>query len=412
MLSRNTPAKRLTSGLFVLALTLSGLVSLSAPAQAADTKSITISGFAPNSTVLTKTMRAKINNFIKSNPSYDSVSCVGFADRPGTKTANNKLGKNRALAGCRHAVKRDPNLEIVKTSGLWENSRAGSSVRKVRIVLSRSADAQITTYFEYMGGVKGIELVKTAVGESITLPTPSKTGYVFLGWFSDQYNGKKYGDGGDSYIATKTRTLWAQWYVPSASTQPNLNCSVTNPFVSLNGKTLAWSQQEGDSTEIADPTTAGSVEVVFSPTVDNIEFDFTPIDDAYETYLNEEGLSLEDGMLLAAQCFSSELKWGTTTLQSFDDQSETVAPGFYSTYAYTGGAVVRTTPLQTRVRASMAEFNGGFRVFLNYDEVVPRDRSNDGPIPFTLTFTWGDFDYVFDGATYDALSVYPDLMPN
>jgi uncharacterized repeat protein (TIGR02543 family) len=237
LISRKPATRRLLAGLSIAALTLTGIGVSSIPAAANDTKAMTITGFAPNSTVLTKAMRVKINKFIKKNSSYEFVTCVGFADRPGSARANSNLGKARAMVGCNHALKRNSDLEIASTRGRWDDTQAGSNIRRVRIILSNSATAQLTTYFEYMGGEKGIESVRTTAGGSIVLPTPTRAGYQFLGWFTDQYNGTKVGNGGESYTPTRTRILWAQWFVPASSGGgTSSNCS---PAVEANLRALA-----------------------------------------------------------------------------------------------------------------------------------------------------------------------------
>ena len=46
---------------------------------------------------------------------------------------------------------------------------------------------------------------------TVTLPTPTKTGYTFLGWYTSASGGTKIGDAGDVYTPTAEITLFAQW---------------------------------------------------------------------------------------------------------------------------------------------------------------------------------------------------------
>ena len=46
---------------------------------------------------------------------------------------------------------------------------------------------------------------------SVTLPTPTKTGYTFAGWYDAATGGNKIGDGGASYTPTANKELFAQW---------------------------------------------------------------------------------------------------------------------------------------------------------------------------------------------------------
>ncbi len=46
---------------------------------------------------------------------------------------------------------------------------------------------------------------------SVTLPTPTRTGYTFSGWYTAASGGTKIGNGGASYTPTANITLYAQW---------------------------------------------------------------------------------------------------------------------------------------------------------------------------------------------------------
>jgi hypothetical protein len=206
---------KLLSVLSILALTMGGISAISLPANAAGTKSVVISGFASNSSALSKSMKKNIKKFIRDNSEFSNIRCVGYADREGTAGTNKVLGKNRAASTCEHALKFNPELEV-KTKGRWDSNLAGSNIRRVKITLSQSV-AQITTFFEYAGGEEGPKSASSKAGESITLPAPNRAGYQLLGWFTKQYNGTKVGNGGDTYTPTKTRILWAQWFSPTVS---------------------------------------------------------------------------------------------------------------------------------------------------------------------------------------------------
>jgi len=48
-------------------------------------------------------------------------------------------------------------------------------------------------------------------GKPLMLPTPTRTGYKFLGWYTAASGGNKIGDAGASYTPTANVTLYAQW---------------------------------------------------------------------------------------------------------------------------------------------------------------------------------------------------------
>lgn len=65
-----------------------------------------------------------------------------------------------------------------------------------------------TITFDANGGSVGTSSTKSAAGDLITLPTPTRSGYTFDGW----YNGGTYaGAAGGSYTTNSTATLTASW---------------------------------------------------------------------------------------------------------------------------------------------------------------------------------------------------------
>ena len=60
---------------------------------------------------------------------------------------------------------------------------------------------------------------------AVTLPTPSRTGYSFNGWYTAASGGTKAGNAGASYTPTGNVTLYAQWtatvVAPTFTTQPS-----------------------------------------------------------------------------------------------------------------------------------------------------------------------------------------------
>ena len=52
-------------------------------------------------------------------------------------------------------------------------------------------------------------------GVTVTLPTPTRTGYTFAGWYDAASGGTKVGDAGASYIITADKTLYAHWTIKS-----------------------------------------------------------------------------------------------------------------------------------------------------------------------------------------------------
>ena len=60
-------------------------------------------------------------------------------------------------------------------------------------------------------GDKTIELKAKWKDGNVTLPTPTRTGYIFLGWYDAAEGGKKIGDGGEAYTPSENTKVYAHW---------------------------------------------------------------------------------------------------------------------------------------------------------------------------------------------------------
>ena len=58
-------------------------------------------------------------------------------------------------------------------------------------------------------------------GTALTLPTPTRTGYTFQGWYTAASGGNKVGDAGKSYIPSADVTLYARWQGCMVTYNPN-----------------------------------------------------------------------------------------------------------------------------------------------------------------------------------------------
>ena len=82
----------------------------------------------------------------------------------------------------------------------------------------------------------------TASSTSITLPTPTRSGYIFAGWFTAASGGTRVGGAGDSYTLTANVTLYAQWGKP---------CTVT---YNANGGSCGTASEKYTGTALTLPT--------------------------------------------------------------------------------------------------------------------------------------------------------------
>ena len=74
----------------------------------------------------------------------------------------------------------------------------------------------------------------TYEGTALTLPTPTKTGYTFNGWYTAASGGTKIGDAGATYIPSANSTLYAQWTINSYT----ITVTTNNATVKVNGTTV------------------------------------------------------------------------------------------------------------------------------------------------------------------------------
>jgi uncharacterized repeat protein (TIGR02543 family)/uncharacterized protein (TIGR02145 family) len=70
-------------------------------------------------------------------------------------------------------------------------------------------------------------------GNSVTLPTPTRSGYTFVGWYTAATGGRKIGDAGASYKPTANIELYAQWRIErtiAAGTMQSATCNTLSNY--------------------------------------------------------------------------------------------------------------------------------------------------------------------------------------
>ena len=95
-------------------------------------------------------------------------------------------------------------------------------------------NGKYTVTYDANGGSVGSASETVYVGESVTLPTPTRTGYTFNGWYTAASSGTKIGNAGAAYKPTANITLYAQWSINSYA----IKVSSSNATVKVNGTTV------------------------------------------------------------------------------------------------------------------------------------------------------------------------------
>ena len=89
---------------------------------------------------------------------------------------------------------------------------------------------------KYMYGAGAGTLTANYSNNSITLPTPTRTGYTFKGWYTAASGGENKGGAGAAYTPTANTTLYAQWTINQYNIDLNFNVDGTAYYSGYNGR--------------------------------------------------------------------------------------------------------------------------------------------------------------------------------
>ena len=121
----------------------------------------------------------------------------------------------------------------------------------------------------------------TYQGSALTLPTPTRTGHTFNGWYNATTGGNKIGDAGASYIPSANITLYAQWTVNSYT----ITVTSSNATVKVNGTTV---------------NDKGTVSVQYGASV-TVDVSYTEDDKQSTTITGTDGTTYDSPFTMPAQ---------------------------------------------------------------------------------------------------------------
>ncbi len=107
--------------------------------------------------------------------------------------------------------------------GGWATSATGSKTYSDKHSVKNLSTTQGAT----------INLSAKWTDASVTLPTPTRTGYIFNGWFTAASGGTKVGAGGASYTPSKDMTVYAHWTPISYTIKFNGNNATSGTMSNL-----------------------------------------------------------------------------------------------------------------------------------------------------------------------------------
>lgn len=97
---------------------------------------ITISGFADGSPVLTRAIKAKINAFLRAHSDYKNVFCIGYTEGPTVLKTDAALSKARAVNGCGYVKSGLGKKLIVKSVTASQGLIEADQYRRITITLT------------------------------------------------------------------------------------------------------------------------------------------------------------------------------------------------------------------------------------------------------------------------------------
>ncbi len=103
---------------------------------------------------------------------------------------------------------------VTTTYALYTTTQqvTGAYTGQVKYIMVHPSTANgHTITFNPAGGTVSPTSEVVALGASTTLPTPTRAGYKFLGWYTAPTGGTKIGDAGATYTPTESTILHAQW---------------------------------------------------------------------------------------------------------------------------------------------------------------------------------------------------------
>ena len=112
---------------------------------------------------------------------------------------------------------------------------SGDAVLKARY--EKKAEVTCLITFDPNGGRKA-EHIRAVKGTKITLPGTEKSGYVFLGWYTEKENGILLGLAGDEMEVTKDMTVYALWEKEKAEEGGNKDQETCKAVFHTEGGTL------------------------------------------------------------------------------------------------------------------------------------------------------------------------------
>ena len=158
-------------------------------------------------TAATYTIKYNANGGTGAPASQTKTYGVNLTLQSGTPTRSNATATYTVTFNANEGSVGTSSLDATKTTtytfSKWNTASDGSGTN-YNPGGTYSANEASTLYAQWTSSTST---------DAITLPTPTRTGYTFSGWYTAASGGTRKGGAGDSYTPTGNITLYAQWTI-------------------------------------------------------------------------------------------------------------------------------------------------------------------------------------------------------
>ena len=189
---------------------------------------ISVPGFSPSSLTLTATVGQPVNHAI--TVAWEKIpGTVSFHVDPPLPEGLSlfKVGSTTTRAEIRGTPVEDLasksyTLRAFNGKGSLDGTSNPDGRELLTDTITIVIDPAPTATVNYSApGVTNPSPETVVIGTQVQLPTPSRAGFTFDGWFTEATGGERVGGGGDTYTVTANTTLYARWNAIPAASEPS-----------------------------------------------------------------------------------------------------------------------------------------------------------------------------------------------
>lgn len=177
------------------------------------------------------------NLVVKAN-AVSGYRFVGWYTSPNDTVGNPTASQATKLVSSEVQV----NTSVIVSASKWNTGNAN-----VYFIYPKYSYGSVKISYNPDGGTVSPSYVYKNPGDSVTLPTPTRAGYTFLGWTTSLVpNYSIVGKGGQSYIVPNSDiTLYAVWESPDSHSSGDVTAIIHLNAVVVGSYTAGWTNAQG-----------------------------------------------------------------------------------------------------------------------------------------------------------------------